>query len=428
MAHVLLLGLFDLTRRPILTLVVTMFAFAAFWLAARSWQARSRAGEILLISIVLRALLLPLPPTLSDDLLRYVWDGRVVHAGHNPYLLAPEAEELAGLRDDLWLRMPHRQIATVYPPLALLTFSIASRLPAPMTSLKILLTLADLLTVVLLMALLRVLGRCRGEAVWYAWNPLVTLEIAGMGHVDALVVLASVATVLLLLRTPRRPLAAAFAAAGGVLAKLVPLVALPLWARHSGQGAAFLALAGAVVALALGPIVLAAGGLPPGLLTYGVQWEFNGPLYEPLWRLYDVAGASERIKLGLDHLKRLTGHHEFWNRVYPSVYPQFLAKISLAAWFAVLFVFSLRTSDLISGTGRLFGAVLLCSATLYPWYLLWVLPWAVVGRHRAWLAAAPLLQLSYWPQLTSTALFPWCYLLIWGPFFILFWRSRWSTD
>ena len=31
--------------------------------------------------------------------------------------------------------------------------------------------------------------------------------------------------------------------------------------------------------------------MPPGLVRYAVSWEFNGPLFEPLWRLLDAVGA-----------------------------------------------------------------------------------------------------------------------------------------
>ena len=58
-------------------------------------------------------------------------------AGLNPYALAPAAEELTPLRDEIWRRMPHKEVPTVYPPLAIAAFSIASRLPFPMLAWKL---------------------------------------------------------------------------------------------------------------------------------------------------------------------------------------------------------------------------------------------------------------------------------------------------
>ena len=69
---------------------------------------RASVAWILVVAGLLRVLMLPLPPTLSDDVLRYVWDGKVAAAGLNPYRLPPDAPELERLRDDLWERLPHR--------------------------------------------------------------------------------------------------------------------------------------------------------------------------------------------------------------------------------------------------------------------------------------------------------------------------------
>ncbi len=415
----------DLARRPYLTLFLLAIAFAFYVRAARRLEGAATAPVILLVAALLRALLLPLPPTLSDDTLRYVWDGKVVRSGFNPYLLAPEAPELEPLRDERWRRMPHRQVPTVYPPLALAVFSAASALPRPLLSVKILLASIELMGCWLLIRLARRLDLPAGRAIWYCWNPLVCLEVAGMGHVDAMVVTATVAAVALLAGSPRRPRWAAAAAAAGVLSKLVPLVALPMWARQSRRPATFLAVALGLTALAMLPVCLAAGGLPPGLVTYGISWEFNGPLYEPLWRALDALALDDAVKGGLDELKGLTGRHELWNRFYPYVYPQLLAKLLLAGVFLGVFLFGLSRPHPVLGSGRLFGGLVLCTATVYPWYLLWVLPWAALARHPAWLALSALMPLAYLPQLTGVALFPWIYLAIWSPFFVLLLSAIW---
>ena len=94
--------------------------------------------------MLLRLPLLPLPPTLSDDVLRYLWDGKVAAAGLNPYALPPAADKLTPLRDEIWRRIPHTQVPTVYPPLSVAAFSIASRLPFPILAWKLMATAADL--------------------------------------------------------------------------------------------------------------------------------------------------------------------------------------------------------------------------------------------------------------------------------------------
>jgi hypothetical protein len=430
-AHVALLVIWDLAARPVAFLLCLAAASLALVWAARRLEGADApaAAGILLVAVVLRVLLLPLPPTLSEDSLRYLWDGKVAGAGLNPYLLEPDAPELEPLRDDDWQRLPHRHVPTVYPPLAMALFSIASRLPASLLALKSLLTIADLATCALLLWLVQRRGLTPGRVVWYAWNPLVSLEVAGMGHIDALGVAAVTATVCLVTVAPRRVGAAAMTAAAAVLAKLVPLVALPAFARQSGRPWLFGLLAMGLVTVACLPVAVASGGVPAGLVTYGVSWEFNGPLWEPLWRLLERFDVQAGVEAALDGLKQSTGEHDLWNRLYRFNYPQLEAKLLLAPGVLVLMYLAWRRSDPVASAGILFGGLPLFSATVYPWYLLWVLPWAALCRHPAWLTLVALAPLSYLPQVTEVPLMPWIFLAIWLPFAaLLIVRPRWSTD
>ncbi|MGD2115271.1 MAG: hypothetical protein PVG07_09475 [Acidobacteriota bacterium] len=415
---------------------------------------RSVDATVLGVALVLRLLALPMAPVLSNDVYRYVWDGEAVLSGANPYRLAPEAPELAPLRaraGEIWDRMHHKDVPTVYPPLALGLFTLAAATPFPVAALGVLLTSADLVLCALLLALAREIGVPPRRTIWYAWSPLAVVETAGQHHVDALAVTAAVAAVLLVVRARRRAqpadggrargsspaaIGAGAAAAAGALAKLGPVLALPMWARQSRRPWTLLAVAGLLLAAGFLPVA-AAVGVPPGLLTYGVTWEFNGPLFEPLWRGLDAVAADDWVKGRLEDLKTLTGEHAFWNRFYPYAYPQLLAKVLLAPLLAGALLLSLVSRRPVAGTGKLFGRALLVSATVYPWYLLWVLPWAALARHRGWLLAAALSPLAYLPGLLeplgagSPELFPWFWAAVWGPPAVAAlvsprWR-RWST-
>ena len=473
-ANLALLLVHDLDRHLVLSLIVVGAAFLALPFAVRrlrsatggmeTWIGRkpgSQGRAILWGALFLRLSLLPLPLTLSDDVLRYLWDGRVAAAGHDPYALPPEARELAGLRDATWRSLPHRDVPTVYPPLAVAAFSIAARLPFPILSWKCLAVGADLGTVALLLALARRRGLPEERVAWYAWNPLVVLEVAGMGHVDALGVAAAVGAVLLLtgreargerderderLGPPRAQAdapavgpsrwavaGAAACAAAGALAKLAPIAAVPMWSRQSHRARPFLAAAAILLATALLPVFLATGGPPPGLVAYGMRWEFDGPLFEPLWRAIAAVRLAPFLAHRLDAWK--LAHHEYYrlNWIYAYLYPQLLAKAVLALGSVAAVAASLREREPIAGTGRLFGRLLLLSATVYPWYLLWVLPWAALVRHRAWLVLSGLALLSYLPRATGVPLVPWVFAAVWTPFLALSAlslgasRNPWST-
>ncbi len=430
LVHVALLVTWDLAARPWLTVALLSAGSVALWWAVGRLRVQpgSQVVGVLLVALLLRLLLLPVPPTLSDDVLRYVWDGRVVAAGSNPYLLAPEDPALASLQGPVWRSLSHRDVPTVYPPLALGLFSIAARLAASVHVLKLLLSAFDLLTCLLLIRLCAAFGLPVARAAWYAWNPLVVLETAGMGHVDALGVALVAATLFALSRSRPRALSAAAAAAGAVLAKLVPIVVLPIWARASRRPWVFAGVVAVLIVAGLGPIALSARGVPPGITRFAISWEFNGPLYEPLWRLSERLDVTARVERRLDAVKIATERHELWNRFYPFNYPQLHAKLVLAAALGLTLIACWRIRDPIDGTGAVFGAILIFSATVYPWYLLWVLPTAALRQRRAWLLLSGLMPLSYLPQFAGVDLMPWIFAAIWVPFFAtLALDRRWST-
>jgi len=230
---------------------------------------------------------------------------------------------------------------------------------------------------------------------------------------------------------PARRLAGAGACLGlAVLAKLVPILLVPAWTRSAARGAGWkrgavlLGSCAAVVAVGVAPFAIGAPGLPPGLVTYAVSWEWNGPLFEPLWRLLDAAGAAPWVKARLDQVRDATGWHQALHRVYPLVYPQLLAKAILGSALLVVVLSSLRRADPVAAALRIFAGVLLLSATVYPWYALWVLPWAALEWRLPWLVLSSSLLASYLPRLLDVPLLPWPFLLVWSPFLYALWRAR----
>lgn len=412
----------------LLCCVVSFAGMLWAWTSAR----RLQPIHILLVAGVLRALVLPLPSTLSDDIYRYLWDGRVASAGHDPYRLRPTDDTLSslhhGFRDQYGRSVPHPEVPTIYPPLALTVFSIASRLPASLFVLKLGLAAADIGLCALLLLLARRWRLPPFHAVAYAWNPLATIEVAGMGHVDSLGVLLAAAAVCFLTARPPRGLAAATATVAGVCAKLVPVVAIPLWATRSGRPWAFLGIVALVGLAAFAPVLAAGGGIPPAWTVYAQSWEFNGPLYEPLWRLLASVDASAAIKGVLSRLQVSTGWPG-WSAVQPYIYPELVARVPLLALLAWQVARQLRRGSLLAAVLATFGWLVLCSPTVYPWYLLWVLPWAALARAREWVVLSATIFASYLTQPLGAPYWPWVYVAVWAPFFLtLVISRRWATS
>ncbi|HKD76954.1 MAG TPA: glycosyltransferase 87 family protein, partial [Ktedonobacterales bacterium] len=140
--------------------------------------------------IAIRAYVLLFDPFLSSDIYRYIWDGRVQAAGINPYRYFPADEALAFLRDaTIFPRINRADFAvTIYPPVAQFFFLIVTRISESVIAMRLALVGCEAVTVALIMLLLRRMNREVTRVVAYLWHPLPLWEIAGSGHVDALMV------------------------------------------------------------------------------------------------------------------------------------------------------------------------------------------------------------------------------------------------
>jgi hypothetical protein len=131
-----------------LFLAFYFFAFVAYaltipvWLGEGGKQNFTRASAIFCVACALafRITLLIAEPSLSDDIYRYLWDGKVQSHGLNPYSYPPEARELEFLRDFYYEGVNHKGVRTIYPPFAQFFFCSwmsfliplsSSRLPLP---------------------------------------------------------------------------------------------------------------------------------------------------------------------------------------------------------------------------------------------------------------------------------------------------------
>jgi hypothetical protein len=185
---------------------------------------------ILGTAVLLRLIALAAPVFLSDDINRYIWDGRVQAAGINPYRYIPTDRELEPLRDRLIFPNINRNnyAPTIYPPVAQMLFLAASRFGETALAVKLVFVTIEVVGIGSLLFILRAAGRPLEHILLYAWHPLPVWEIAGSGHVDAAVVTFTALALAAAVSGRRGWSAVALAAAA--LVKFFPLVLAPaLW-------------------------------------------------------------------------------------------------------------------------------------------------------------------------------------------------------
>ncbi len=307
----------------------------------------------LIIALGLRMLILAPEPALSGDVHRYIADGRHLASGHNPYTYMP---------DDT--RISHREIRSIYPPLAQLLFlqfeqphlALYGRPSSGVAMLvwKLILIGADLAVILLL--------RKYGAAFAFATCPLVIFEGAWSGHLDAL------AAVFLAFALARR---SGFFAALAAGLKIIPLAAVPALFGKLRPPFSFLFTFFFPFYFFLG------GPIMPGFRDYATRWIFNSPLYTV------VRAIVERIPT-----KEIWTHHPLRfeaisDVVYQHIYPDFLTRAILAVLAIGGILLARRVTTAV-------GALLLCSPAIHPWYWLTLVPTAFMENgppaSRGWLS------------------------------------------
>lgn len=352
-------------------------ALATFGLYAyHSNGAPLSVGRLLFWAVAFRVCGLLGGPIFEDDFYRYLWDAYRFASDLTPYGAAPAAyfgdasvpEEFQRVLD----QVNNPGLPTIYGPVSqaafLLGYAVA---PASVLPLQTIFVAFDLGIVLLLLRL----APARAVLL-YAWCPLVVKEIAFTAHPESLGVCLLVAAIVLAKRGLLKMAAVVLALATG--AKVFALLLAPFvlmraralpWALFGGV------LAALYLPFAL-PVVLpfAPGDAVAGLAstaTMALEWRFNAALFDVFAAgLPDIAArVASVVAFGAFLVWR------YWRQARGLSHGEAANEVPRGDW--------------------IFGALLLLSPVVNPWYLIWVLPFAVVCRSAwAWTASVAVL-LSY---------------------------------
>lgn len=336
----------------LVALVQGMVYLLAVGLTWRGGFSRRALIAMLALAAVTRLGVLCAPPYLSDDINRYVWDGRVEAAGINPYRYIPVDPHLAALRDEKIFPNVNRSTyaPTIYPPVAEYIFFIATRVSEALTWMKATMLAFEAMTVVLLLRLLMLFELPRERILIYVWHPLLLWEFAGSGHIDA----AMLAFVTLALWARRREAdwltGVAVAAAG--LVKFFPVVIFPALYRRWDWKMPAAAAAAIVVAylpvIGVGRAVL--GFLPGYVNEEGLE---NGSGFF-LWNLLQSMAPPIGDLGVLPYLA--------------------LAAMAIAGLATYILLSDRAAKHYIGSALALAVATTILLSPHYPWYFAWMVP------------------------------------------------------
>ncbi|HEV8715783.1 MAG TPA: glycosyltransferase 87 family protein [Candidatus Binatia bacterium] len=395
-------------QRPIVSFVglyIGAWIFSMLALRNVCEQSSQRRDVWLLMAFALlfRTTLLFSLPIQEDDFYRYLWDGRVVASGLNPYRVAPltvlrlrrdlsplaaspvhagdneDVQRLASIpaHDDNFARVlsrvNHPEVPTIYPPLAQAVFGLtALAAPGKLLVLRLVFLGFDLAICGLIVAILQHLGLNALLVLVYAWSPLVIKETINSAHYDVVPTFFLVLALLLSLK--QRVLPAHLSLALAILGKIYPLLLVPIFVWNTvinhGRVQALLGLVVIIGVVVLGyvPFVDAGSMLWQGTFVFADRWQTNSLLFPLLHRSVGetwVANIIVALLLGGSVLTSLIRHDVRDEQSF--LWVNFLAL----------------------------GLLFLLSPVGNPWYFLWLVPFLCVFPLRSWLLLSGLLGLYY---------------------------------
>lgn len=354
----------------------------------------------------------------DNDVWRYIWDGHVSAHGINPYLYAPsdthldaiageagdmdewpdealqtdEGEIIADVSSDetkliqasvenkdltdgreIWgdirSNINYADVTTIYPPLAQFVFWLSHELaPGSLLMMKSLLVICELIGILFLAMTLRRLDLPVTGVILYAWNPLMIKVFAGSGHADAILVAALCAMAFFIVSGWKTFGAAAFGLA--ILAKLSPVILLPFVVRRIGWLKSLIILA--VVFIGYLPFIGAGQNLFAGFLQFAQEWQFNAGTFTLIrWLLESVSDNAADLARQLSGLL-------------------IVAVVAVAAWRD-----DLSNKAFVWSAALILGTAIILSPTVMPWYLSWVLPFAVMARQYVWIYFSALVLAAF---------------------------------
>jgi alpha-1,6-mannosyltransferase len=251
--------------------------------------------------LLFRLTLVPHFPVCSDDIYRYLWDGRVATHGINPYAFPPSDPHLASLATaDLPSKVNFPWLHSLYPPLAQALFTASAFLFGPSAAgFKLLLTAFEALTLLSIILFIQRFSLKPWLLLLYAWSPVPVMYYSLDGHIDALGI--PFLMLFLYYMMTNQYVKAGIALGLSALAKFYPLFVVPLLLRTDRRKGRFWLPLVPLALLGIGYIAYyePSGGLVDSLITFNAHWEFNAPIFSIFLTIFQSNASAHLASAAL---------------------------------------------------------------------------------------------------------------------------------
>ncbi|MHA2054612.1 MAG: hypothetical protein ACW99F_13560 [Candidatus Hodarchaeales archaeon] len=315
-----------------------------------------------LVATLIQIIVLSTKISLSDDIYRFLFEGKMIIHGLNPYHTSLDSVNGLISSSNL-MKINNSSITSPYPPLILIFFAFLNLLNSDVITFRISFSLAFILSIILLNYLLP--KNMSWKLIIYAWNPLILLETGNGLHFEVIILVVIIFALIAL--ENNHP---TFAALGFLMAfflKYYLIFPIVLFWKHFGLKGQIL------ISLGLGSYILAVlfdPNMISGLLIFANDWYFNASIF---WILDGLITNPIFSKL-----------------ILGTVFITLLAFYSLKAF---------QEEELpYKYTSIILMALIILQPTFHPWYLLWLFPFILMDTERirwSWILLSGLVILSY---------------------------------
>ena len=357
-------------------------------------------GFLVVIAIGLRLIFIPAIPNLSQDCYRFIWDGRILFKGFNPYLYTPDSFIKKGIFPIAQAQELYNGMGTLsarhftnYPPINQLCFYLAAlfgskSITGAVISMRVIIIAADLGTLYFGKKILERLKLPSSRIWWYILNPFIIIELTGNLHFEGVMIFFLIWS-LYLLHIGKWKWAAVVLACS-ISVKLIPLMFLPIffWWFSKNENSKF-------------------PDFKKLILFYSIAITTTIVLFIPFFSMEFINNYSKTVGLWFNNFEfnasiyylareigyAITGYNEI--KIIGRILPIIAVLIILSfAFFKKNKTIPKLTASIILA----FSCYLFLSTTVHPWYIATLVILSIFTEYRfplIWSAAIILSYLAY---------------------------------
>jgi len=195
--------------------------------------------QLTYIAFIFRAIFILVIPNLSQDFYRFIWDGRLIFEGLNPYLQTPNTIMASGQISIAEAKSLYNGMGKLsamhfsnYPPLNQFCFFLATLISSEsilgsVAILRVLIISADFGILYFGKRILEHLNLDPKQIFWYILNPFIIIELTGNLHFEGVMIFFLIGSLYCLFKN--KWILSAILLGCSISIKLIPLLFLPLF-------------------------------------------------------------------------------------------------------------------------------------------------------------------------------------------------------